>query len=152
MSMSPTLPLPVHKALTRLRRERCLSQQQLAYLSGLSLNTIWNMERGLTTYPTARTLRKLATGLGIPEKVLLRRLGMSPSRVEDTNHRKQAFRSTQPRLDRPAERVATLMEALLAQWQSLTPAQQAYAEATCRHLFQTLCATERSESRHEHLL
>ena len=145
MSMSPSLRMPVHKALTQLRRERCLSQQQLADLAGVAIKTVWSMERGLTTYPTARTLGKLAAGLGLAEPDLRRRLGMSPPAGGGEIQREQRPAAVPPRVRNAAARVAVLTDALLARWETLTPAQQEYAETIFWHLCRALCVSPQAE-------
>jgi transcriptional regulator with XRE-family HTH domain len=149
MQVSSTLPLPVAKALARLRRERCVSQQQLADLAGVSLNTIWRMERGVTTYPTARTLHRLATGLGITEQALRQHLGMRPSRTTNRDPAAPEVPGARSFPSQETQPIVSLLEALVAQWPTLTPEQQAYAEAICHHLVQTLCI-EPNEQRRNH--
>ncbi|MCL2331754.1 MAG: helix-turn-helix domain-containing protein [Proteobacteria bacterium] len=56
--------------ISKVRRERRISQQQLAGRSGKMLNTISNIERGLAD-PRASTLVSIAGALGIPAPELL---------------------------------------------------------------------------------
>lgn len=56
--------------VAKVRRERRISQQQLAKLSGKMLNTISNVERGLTD-PRAGTLVAIAKALNIPVQELI---------------------------------------------------------------------------------
>ncbi|MCL2749216.1 MAG: helix-turn-helix domain-containing protein [Alphaproteobacteria bacterium] len=56
--------------ITKVRRDRKISQQQLADLSGKMLNTISNIERGLTD-PRAGTLVAIARALSIPAQELI---------------------------------------------------------------------------------
>jgi len=56
--------------ITKVRRDRKMSQQQLADLSGKMLNTISNIERGLTD-PKAGTLVAIAKALRIPPQELI---------------------------------------------------------------------------------
>jgi transcriptional regulator with XRE-family HTH domain len=50
--------------LRELRRQRVLSMRELEERSGVSYNTIWRLENGLTG-AQARTLRRLAEVLGV---------------------------------------------------------------------------------------
>jgi transcriptional regulator with XRE-family HTH domain len=52
------------RELTRIRKERSLSQQRLADASGVNNATINQIERGRRS-PNARTLEKLAAALGV---------------------------------------------------------------------------------------
>jgi transcriptional regulator with XRE-family HTH domain len=56
--------------LTRLREERGLSQEALAFKSGLSTSTISRTERA-KHYPSLPTMRKLAAGLDISLESLM---------------------------------------------------------------------------------
>ena len=56
--------------IAKVRRDRNISQQQLADLSGKMLNTISNIERGLTD-PRAGTLVAIAKALSIPVSELV---------------------------------------------------------------------------------
>ncbi|MGH2497332.1 MAG: helix-turn-helix domain-containing protein [Ktedonobacteraceae bacterium] len=59
------------KRLRYLRRDRDLTQEQLAELTGLSVNFISLVETGHSS-PTAETISKLAKGLGVNEGELFR--------------------------------------------------------------------------------
>jgi len=56
--------------ITKVRRDRKMSQQQLADMSGKMLNTISNIERGLTD-PRAGTLVSIARALSVPPQELI---------------------------------------------------------------------------------
>jgi transcriptional regulator with XRE-family HTH domain len=56
--------------LRELRRQRVLSMRELEDRSGVSYNTIWRLENGLTgAHP--RTLRRLAEVLGVDPSELV---------------------------------------------------------------------------------
>ena len=58
--------------LRELRRRRVLSMRELEELSGVSYNTVWRLENGLTgAHP--RTLRRLAEVLGVDPSELVRK-------------------------------------------------------------------------------
>ncbi len=52
------------KRLRRLRHERVLSMRELEEASGVSYNTIYRLENGITG-GQPRTIRKLAKALGV---------------------------------------------------------------------------------------
>ncbi len=57
--------------LRELRRKRVLSMRELEERSGVSYNTIWRLENGLTgAHP--RTIRKLASVLGVDPAELVK--------------------------------------------------------------------------------
>lgn len=57
--------------LKELRRERVLSQRELARTAGLTHATVWRLENGFQqAHP--RTIRKLAEALSVEPKELLR--------------------------------------------------------------------------------
>jgi XRE family transcriptional regulator, regulator of sulfur utilization len=56
--------------LTRLRHDRGLAQEALAFKAGLSTSTISRIERGLHV-PDIATLRKLAKALNVPLSIML---------------------------------------------------------------------------------
>jgi transcriptional regulator with XRE-family HTH domain len=57
--------------LRELRRQRVLSMRELEDRSGVSYNTIWRLENGLTgAHP--RTLRRLAEVLGVEPSELVK--------------------------------------------------------------------------------
>jgi transcriptional regulator with XRE-family HTH domain len=60
--------------LRRLRKDRVLSQRELARMAGLAQGTVWRLENG---FPEARpsTIRKLAEALGIEPRELVRSEG-----------------------------------------------------------------------------
>ena len=51
--------------LKALRDERVLSLRDLEELSGVSANTIWRLESGMHKQAHQRTIRKLASALGV---------------------------------------------------------------------------------------
>ncbi len=57
--------------LRQLRKSNVLSMRELEERSGVSYNTIWRLENGLTgAHP--KTLRKLAAALGVEAAELLK--------------------------------------------------------------------------------
>jgi DNA-binding XRE family transcriptional regulator len=66
-----TMEVDVEK-LTRLRKDRVLSQRDLAKMAGLAQGTIWRLENGFSeAHPS--TIRKLAEALGVEPRDLVRR-------------------------------------------------------------------------------
>ncbi|MBR1404838.1 MAG: helix-turn-helix transcriptional regulator [Treponema sp.] len=60
----------VGQAIINLRKERHLSQEQLAFDSGISRHFMYRIENNLAS-PTVKTLEKLAEALAIlPSKIL----------------------------------------------------------------------------------
>jgi transcriptional regulator with XRE-family HTH domain len=57
--------------LKELRRQRVLSMRELEEMSGVSYNTIWRLENGLTG-AQPRTIRKIAMVLGVDPAELLK--------------------------------------------------------------------------------
>ena len=57
--------------LRELRRQRVLSMRELEERSGVSYNTIWRLENGLTG-AQPRTIRRLAKVLGVDPADLLK--------------------------------------------------------------------------------
>jgi transcriptional regulator with XRE-family HTH domain len=57
----------VRLLLRETRWRTGLTQQELAALSGLSIRTISDIERGHVLYPRSATLRMLARALGMSE-------------------------------------------------------------------------------------
>ena len=57
--------------LKQLRKDRVLSQRELARMANLAYGTVWRLENG---YPEARTstIRKLAGVLGVQPRELLK--------------------------------------------------------------------------------
>jgi transcriptional regulator with XRE-family HTH domain len=51
--------------LKTLRDEKVLSLRDLEELSGVSANTIWRLESGMHRQAHPRTIRKLASALGV---------------------------------------------------------------------------------------
>jgi transcriptional regulator with XRE-family HTH domain len=58
--------------LQRLREDRVLSQRELARLAGLTHQTVWRFENG-STNAHPRTIRKIATVLGVEPKELVKK-------------------------------------------------------------------------------
>lgn len=58
--------------IKRIRQERGISQDRLSKLADLSLNTIVNVESGVSANPTIETLSKLANALEVKVDDLLR--------------------------------------------------------------------------------
>ena len=56
--------------LKELRRQRVLSMRELEQMSGVSYNTIWRLENGLTG-AQPRTIRKIAKALGVEPAELI---------------------------------------------------------------------------------
>ena len=57
--------------LRQLRRQKVLSMQELEEMSGVSYNTIWRLENGITG-AQPRTIRKIARALGVDPAELVR--------------------------------------------------------------------------------
>jgi tetratricopeptide (TPR) repeat protein len=57
---------PLGRWLRRLREELGLTQEELAARSGLSVRTVGSLERGRTSRPYPRSIRLLASALGLP--------------------------------------------------------------------------------------
>lgn len=55
----------IGKNIKRLRRRRKLSQEKLARLTDISLNTLTKIESGFTKKPSIETVIKLAKALNI---------------------------------------------------------------------------------------
>ena len=61
----------VGEALVTLRKEKHLSQEQLAFEAGVSRHFMYRLENNLAS-PTVKTLEKLATALSVqPSDILL---------------------------------------------------------------------------------
>jgi transcriptional regulator with XRE-family HTH domain len=59
------LPVEVNvQRLRELRRQKVLSMRELEEMSGVSYNTIWRLENGLTG-AQPRTIRRIAEVLGV---------------------------------------------------------------------------------------
>jgi transcriptional regulator with XRE-family HTH domain len=57
--------------LRELRRQKVLSMRELEEMSGVSYNTIWRLENGITG-AQPRTIRKIAEVLGVEPAELLK--------------------------------------------------------------------------------
>ena len=64
----------MHK-LKELRRRNVLSMRELEDISGVSYNTIWRLETGRTTQARPRSIRALASALGVEPHELLKEGG-----------------------------------------------------------------------------
>jgi transcriptional regulator with XRE-family HTH domain len=64
-----TLRVLFGRRLRQLRRQKDLTQEQLAEAVGVSVEFISNMERGVNA-PSFETLEKLAEALGVPVEEL----------------------------------------------------------------------------------
>lgn len=60
----------VGQAIINLRKEKCLSQEQLAFESGISRHFMYRLENNLAS-PTVKTLEKLAASLSVQPSVIL---------------------------------------------------------------------------------
>jgi transcriptional regulator with XRE-family HTH domain len=58
--------------LKALRKERVLSQREVARMAGLAYGTVWRLENGFPQART-RTIRKLAGALGVEPRELVAR-------------------------------------------------------------------------------
>jgi transcriptional regulator with XRE-family HTH domain len=63
--------LTVHR-LRRLRLDQALTQEELAQAAGVSAGTVNRLERTPARAVSPRTVRKLATALGVPVTTLTR--------------------------------------------------------------------------------
>jgi len=94
--------------LRRYRSASCMTQEELAQQSGLSVHAIANMERGRTARPYRRSVQLLADALGLagPERELLAQAARrSPGRVKSTPGQAGPA-SVEGGAHPPAERVA----------------------------------------------
>ena len=60
------------KLLRRLRRERAWSIRELTQRAGVSTETIYSLEHGLRGWTWPRAVHKLAEGLGVEPKDLMK--------------------------------------------------------------------------------
>ncbi len=60
--------------LRELRRQHVLSMRELEEMSGVSYNTVWRLENGITG-AQPRTIRKIATAFGIDPSELVKEQG-----------------------------------------------------------------------------
>jgi transcriptional regulator with XRE-family HTH domain len=63
--MMPTMGKVFGERIRELRRERLLTQEDLAEKSGLNANSIVRIENGTIKEPRFSTVRKLAAALGV---------------------------------------------------------------------------------------
>ena len=61
----------VGKAIIALRKEKHLSQEQLAFEAGISRHFMYRLENNLAS-PTVKTLEKLATALSVQPSDILK--------------------------------------------------------------------------------
>lgn len=64
--------------LRRLRRERGLTQEQLASRAGLAQSAVSRIESGAAKDVRAETIKVLASGLGVPPEALMKGSGGRP--------------------------------------------------------------------------
>jgi transcriptional regulator with XRE-family HTH domain len=64
----------ISKEIKRLRAKNKLTQEKLAYLSGISYNTIVKIENDATKNPTVKTLSHIAKVLGVSVDRLINEL------------------------------------------------------------------------------
>jgi len=55
----------IGKNIRALRQKRKLSQEKLARLTNISLNTLTKIESGFTKRPSIQTIHKIAKALGV---------------------------------------------------------------------------------------
>lgn len=55
----------IGKNIRELRQKRKLSQEKLARLTDISLNTLTKIESGFTKRPSIQTIHKIAKALGV---------------------------------------------------------------------------------------
>lgn len=63
----------IGKNIKRLRQQKKLSQEKLARLTDISLNTLTKIESGFTKRPSVQTIKKIADALGITIDELFRK-------------------------------------------------------------------------------
>ena len=61
------------KNIRRIRLKKGLSQEKLARLANIALNTLTKIESGLSIEPTIKTIAKIADALGVSIDELLGR-------------------------------------------------------------------------------
>lgn len=62
------------KNIRRIRLEKGLSQEKLARLADIALNTLTKIESGLSKEPTITTVAKIAGALGVSLDELVRKV------------------------------------------------------------------------------
>ena len=62
----------ISKNLKKIRKEKQYSLEQIARLTGLSLNTIVKIENGKNQNPTIQTMMKIAESLGVSVNDLIK--------------------------------------------------------------------------------
>lgn len=55
----------IGKNIRKIRQQKKLSQERLARLTDISLNTLTKIESGFTRQPSIQTIHKIAKALGI---------------------------------------------------------------------------------------
>lgn len=107
-------PVPFHTALFLLRRERRLTQREVAHHAGISINGYKKLERGATRNPTNKTWQGLATAFGMSVPDVQRRLIGRATSGKAQDHPALARSDTTPRMLSPqVERIAAIVEGLL---------------------------------------
>lgn len=73
--------------IRRIRRERGLTQREVAYIAGMSVSAYRNLEAGRVAKPKPEVLRRLAKGFGVKLRDLLERdLFEGPSKPTCCDH------------------------------------------------------------------
>ena len=77
-------------SIRELRMERGFSLRQLSKLSGLSKSTLSDIENGINTNPTSRTLTKVTAAMGITELALIVNNNLTAAEISSLSNIKQA--------------------------------------------------------------
>lgn len=62
----------IGKNIKRLRQQKKLSQEKLARLADISLNTLTKIESGFTKRPSIQTIKQIADALGVSLDALVK--------------------------------------------------------------------------------
>jgi transcriptional regulator with XRE-family HTH domain len=104
-------PMTFGALLYRLRVERRWTQEQLARLSGVTVNSISNLERQITLLPNIETVERLARAFGLdPEDLDSRILADRVEQEAVSLPRRQAIKWMLSLSDRDMETVKALAE------------------------------------------
>ena len=98
------------KRIALLRKQRKLSQEEFAEVSGKMINTISNIERGLAD-PKITTLVSLANALNVPVQDLL--ADISTNNIPHSDTLKAIIRLLEGQSERTQKTVLKQIEALL---------------------------------------